>query len=65
MWVDVALLLLDVSVSGCKHCFGGGGSARGGEGGRGVGMGLRVFGEMQVVVNFGRLMKSVKECERK
>ena len=34
MWVDEALLLLDVSVSGCKHCFGGGGVARGG--GRGV-----------------------------
>ena len=35
MWVDEALLLLDVSVSGCKHCFlGGGRVARGG--GRGV-----------------------------
>ena len=34
MWVDEALLLLDMSVSGCKHCFGGGGVARGG--GRGV-----------------------------
>ena len=32
MWVDEALLLFDVSVSGCKHCFGGGGGGGGGGG---------------------------------
>ena len=61
MWVDEALLLLDMSVSGCKHCFGGGGEREGGGGG---GMGVKGAKVFWVDAGGCELWAVNEECKR-